>query len=76
MNKSDPEKLDRRTERRVRAIVELSRRRDWILEAPTLDQAALAVLVEDYAAANMPCAAAELRRRLEWYRLSRPYETV
>jgi hypothetical protein len=24
-------------------------------------------LAADYEAANMPCAAAELRRRLEWY---------
>jgi Trk K+ transport system NAD-binding subunit len=68
MKTSDPEKLDRRTEARVRVIVDLSRRRDRLLEAPALDLDALAALTADYESANMPCAAAELRRRLEWYR--------
>ena len=53
-------KLDRRTEERVRRIVDLSRRRDRTLEA-------LAALAWDYEAARMPCAAADLRKRLEWY---------
>ena len=67
----DPAKLDCRTEERVRRIVDLSRRRDRILEAPTLDLEALAVLAADYEAAHMPCTAAELRRRLEYYRVKR-----
>jgi hypothetical protein len=45
----------------------LSRRRDRILEAPRQDLEALAVLAADYGAAHMPCAAADLRRRLTWY---------
>jgi len=61
------QKLDRRTEERVQMIVNLSRQRDRILEAPELDLEALAILAADYVAANMPCAAADLRRRLEWY---------
>jgi len=64
----DPAKLDCRTEEHVRRIVDLSHRRDRILEAPTLDLEALAVLAAYYDAGNMPCAAAELRRRLEYYR--------
>ena len=64
----DPAKLDCRTEERVQRIVDLSRRRDRILEAPVLDLEALAVLATDYEAANMPCAAADLQRRLEQYR--------
>jgi hypothetical protein len=64
----DPAKLDCRTEERVRRIVELSRRREWILEAPKLDLEALSILAADYEAANMPCAAADLWRRLDCYR--------
>jgi len=67
-NFSDPTKLDCLTEERVRKIVDLSRRRDRILEAPMLDLEALAVLTADYEAANMPCAAADLRKRVEYYR--------
>jgi hypothetical protein len=63
----DPAKLDCRTEERVRRIVDLSRRRDRILEGPMLDLEALAVLAGDYEAARMPCAAAELRKRFDWY---------
>jgi hypothetical protein len=66
-NFSDLTKLDCLTEERVRRIVDLSRRRDRILEAPTLDLEALVVLTADYEAANLPCAAADLRRRLTWY---------
>jgi hypothetical protein len=44
----DPTKLDCRTEERVRRIVDLSRRRDRILEASMLDLEALAVLAADY----------------------------
>ena len=65
---SDSTKLDPRTEERVRRIVDLSHRRDRILEASKMDLEALAVLAADYEAANMPCAAAELRKRLSWYR--------
>ena len=65
------EKLDRRSEARIRSIVALSRRRDRLLEASVLDLDALAALAADYeAATNMPCAAAELRRRLEWYQIA------
>jgi hypothetical protein len=55
-------------EDRVRRIVDLSRRGDRSLEAPMLDLEALAVLAADYQAAHMPCAAADLPRRLEWYK--------
>ena len=65
----DSAKLDCRMEQRFQAIVELSRRRDLILESPELDLAALAILAADYEAANMPCAAADMRRRLDWYRV-------
>ena len=65
---ADSTKLDPRTEERVRRIVDLSHRRDRILEASMLDMEALAVLAADYEAAHMPCAAVELRRRLEHYR--------
>jgi hypothetical protein len=63
-----PAKLDCRTKERVRRIVDLSRWRDRILEAPLLDLEALAVLAADYEAANMPCVTADLRKRLEYYR--------
>jgi hypothetical protein len=56
---------------RMRVIMELGRQRDRILESPRLDLEALARLVEDYEKAEMPCAAADLRRRLEWYREKR-----
>jgi hypothetical protein len=55
-------------EERIRKIVDLSRRRDRILEAPEMDLEALQALAADYEAAHMPCAAEELRRRVEWYR--------
>ena len=38
--------------------------------AAKLDLQALVELAADYEAANMPSAAADLRRRLEWYRVS------
>ena len=57
----------RKEEEQIQKIVGLSRRRDQILNVPELDLEALKVLVEDYEAADMPCAAANLRRRLEWY---------
>ena len=59
---------DERLEQRICLIAELGRRRDRILEAPEMDLEALAALAADYAAADMPCAAAALRRRLEWYK--------
>jgi hypothetical protein len=61
-------KPDRRMEQRIQLIVDLARQRDRILESPELDLEALAVLADDYAAAGLPSAAADLRRRLEWYR--------
>ena len=59
--------LRRKEEEQIQKIVGLGRRRDQILNVPELDLEALRVLVEDYEAANMPCAAADLRRRLVWY---------
>ena len=59
---------DRRMEQRIQLIADLGRRRDRLLESPGLDLQALAVLVADYEAANLPSAAADLKRRLEWYR--------
>jgi hypothetical protein len=53
-NFCDPAKLDCRAEERVRRIVDLSRRRDRILEAPEMDLEGLAVLAADYEAAHMP----------------------
>ena len=61
-----------RKDAHIQLIVELSRRRDRILESPALDLDALAALVADYEAAGMPSAAADLKRRLEHYRLPRP----
>ena len=58
----------REEEQRIRKIVGLSTRRDQILNVPELDLEALRVLADDYEAADMPCAAADLRRRLDWYR--------
>jgi hypothetical protein len=62
-----PMKLDSRTEERVKAIVDLSRRRALFLEAQELYLEALAILAADYEAANMPSAAADLLKRLRWY---------
>ena len=59
----------RKEEEQIQKIVGLSRRRDQILNVPELNLEALRVLAEDYEAANMPCAAADLRRRLKWYLL-------
>jgi hypothetical protein len=61
-------KVDAQMQERMWLIMELGRRRDRILESPRLDLEALARLVEDYEEADMTCAAAALRRRLEWYR--------
>ena len=65
-------KTNRRTEERILVIVDLGIRRDRILEAPELDLEALTVLVADYEDANMPCAAEDLRKRLEYYRSRHP----
>jgi len=35
-----------------------------------MDLEALDILAADYEAANLPSAAADLRRRLDWYRVS------
>jgi hypothetical protein len=61
-------KPDPRLQARLCILVELGRRRDRILESPILDLPALAALVADYIAADMPCAAAALSRRLDYYR--------
>ncbi|MGB8212263.1 MAG: hypothetical protein WCE68_01775 [Anaerolineales bacterium] len=61
-------KSDPRSAQRLCLIVELGRRRDRLLEAPELDLDGLARLLADYEAADLPSAAADLRRRLEWYR--------
>ena len=60
-------KEDAELDERMRVLVELGRRRDRILESPRLDLEALEELVKDYEEAEMVCAAAALRRRLEWY---------
>jgi hypothetical protein len=59
---------ERELEKRIQFIVDLSRRRDAILLTAKLDLQALAELAADYEAANMPSAAADLRRRLDHYR--------
>lgn len=64
-------KLDPRLQKRLRVIVRLGRQRDRLLESPALDLAALAQLVQAYEQADLPCAAAALRRRLKWYRSKR-----
>jgi hypothetical protein len=47
--------------------VNLSLRRDHILEAPEMNLDALAILAADCEAANMPFTAADLRRSLDWW---------
>jgi hypothetical protein len=67
MRNFEPAKFGSRLEERMAIIVVLGRRRDQILLSPILDLRALEQLVADYEAAEMPCAAAALRRRLIWY---------
>jgi hypothetical protein len=61
-------KPNARIDQRIRLIAELGRRRDRILESPELDLQALEALAADYETAGLVSAAADLRRRLEWYR--------
>ena len=61
-------KTDQRVEKRILMIADLGMRRDRILARRELDLEALAALAADYEAADLPAAAADLRRRLEWYR--------
>jgi hypothetical protein len=68
MRNFEPAKFDSRLEERMAIIVVLGRRRDQILLSPLLDLKALEELVADYETADMPCAAADLRKRLEYYR--------
>jgi hypothetical protein len=68
MELRDWTKPDRRIETRLALIVDLGRRRDRLLESPTLELPALAALLADYEAAGLHCAAEDLRRRLEWCR--------
>jgi hypothetical protein len=58
-------KRDCQMEQRIQLIVNLACRRDRILESPELDLAALTILASDYEAAGLPCAAVDLRSRLE-----------
>ena len=53
---------------RLKLIAQLGHRRARILEQPERDLEALEALVADYEAAGLIYAAADLRRRLEWYR--------
>jgi hypothetical protein len=68
MSQSTLGKKDPRLERRIMLVVDLGLRRDRILQSDSLDLEALRVLAADYESAGMPCAAGDLRRRLEWYR--------
>jgi hypothetical protein len=68
MRDFEPARFNSRLEERMAIIVVLGRRRDQILLSPFLDLKALEELVADYEAAEMPCAAADLQRRLAWYR--------
>ena len=61
-------KTDLQAEQRLLKIVDLGSRRDRLLQSIELDLEALAQLVADYESADLSCAAAALRRRLEWYR--------
>jgi hypothetical protein len=70
MKNFEPAQFNSRMEERMAKIVVLGRRRDQILLLPVVDQKALEQLIADYEAAKMSCAAAELRKRLEWYRAS------
>jgi hypothetical protein len=67
MKNFEPAHFGSRLEERMAKIVVLGRRRDRILLSPVVDLQALAQLVVDYEAANMPCAAIELRKRLDYY---------
>jgi hypothetical protein len=54
--------------KRIQRIVDLNCRRDQILLSSILDLMALEKLAGDYEAADMPCAATNLRKKLEWYK--------
>ena len=60
-------KQDPGTDARIRLIAELAGSRDRLLEAPQLDLAAMALLLNDYESAGLLSCAADLRRRLEHY---------
>ena len=60
-------KQDPGLEQRIQRIADLARRRDRLLEAPALDLPALRRLLAEYEAAGLVCAAADLRKRIEWY---------
>jgi hypothetical protein len=76
MKNFEPAKFNSRLEERIATIVVLGRRRDQILLSPVVDLNALEQLVADYEAARMPCAAAEMRRRLEYYREREIFEVL
>jgi hypothetical protein len=76
MKNFESAKFDHRLEERMKLVVVLGRRRDQILLSPVVDLNALEQLVEGYESAKMPCAAASLRKRLEWYRVRSEKETV
>jgi hypothetical protein len=68
MKNFEPAKFNSKLEERMAKIVVLGRRRDQILLSPVVDLLALEQLVRDYEAAKMPCAAVELKKKLEHYR--------
>jgi hypothetical protein len=65
-------KPNRRTEERLRLIVELDCRRDLLLKSPQPDLQALAQLADDYESAHLNYAAAALRKQLAFYRSKKP----
>jgi hypothetical protein len=64
----DYPKLNHPTEERVQAIVDLSRRRDPILDASEMDLEGLTLLAVGYETANRPRAAVDLQRRMDWHK--------
>ena len=67
MNFSTSSKQNHGIEERIQRIVDLNCKRDQILGLAEVDLSALSILAADYEAAHMPCAAADLQRRLEFY---------
>jgi hypothetical protein len=64
MNNFEAAIFDTRLEERMAIIVILGCRRDEILLSSVIDLKELEKLVADYEAAEMPCAAGALRKRL------------
>ena len=55
------------TQDRIELIGELGRRKDAILNSPVFDLVKARELLKDYEDADMPSAADNLRRRIEYY---------